>query len=138
MLQDGRAFDVTPSTCQVFYDNIGWLLISGYLYCFGFCTVLWMMLQDTNFSPSKSTSKCFILCMVNIFHVQKFYRGRKDVRAAHVQVRDQFYRTYGKCCKKVDRWLYQTLIFLLLLCTPFFFFGLCFLCCYWNSLVMML
>ncbi|KAK4770469.1 hypothetical protein SAY87_031001 [Trapa incisa] len=34
--------------------------------------------------------------------IQKFYRGRKDVEAAHIQMREQFYRTYGKHCEKVE------------------------------------
>ncbi|KAK4794782.1 hypothetical protein SAY86_012776 [Trapa natans] len=34
--------------------------------------------------------------------IQKFYRGRRDVEAAHIQTREQFYRNYGKHCEKVD------------------------------------
>lgn len=75
--------------------------------------------------------------MVNVFHVQKFYRGRNDVQAARDQIREQFYKTYGKRSKNVDRWLYQILSFLLLLYNHFFFpFGICSLCWDWNTLVM--
>ncbi|XP_030468851.1 E3 ubiquitin-protein ligase UPL6 [Syzygium oleosum] len=35
--------------------------------------------------------------------IQKGYRGRKDVEAARLDVRMEFYRTYGKRCENVDR-----------------------------------
>lgn len=51
------------------------------------------------------------ILIVNVFHVQKLYRRKKDVQAAQVKIREQFYGTYWKRSKKVDRWLYQILIF---------------------------
>ncbi|KAK9992027.1 hypothetical protein SO802_027012 [Lithocarpus litseifolius] len=35
--------------------------------------------------------------------IQKCFRGRRAVKAEHFKVRVQFYGTYGKCCKNVDR-----------------------------------
>ncbi|PKI75333.1 hypothetical protein CRG98_004269, partial [Punica granatum] len=34
--------------------------------------------------------------------IQKFYRGRKDMQATRGEIREQFYRTYGKRCEKAD------------------------------------
>lgn len=35
---------------------------------------------------------------------QKFFRGRKVVQAARLDVRDRFYRNFGLGCEKVDRY----------------------------------
>lgn len=35
--------------------------------------------------------------------IQKCFRGRRAVKAAHSKVREQFYGTYGKYCQNVDR-----------------------------------
>lgn len=41
--------------------------------------------------------------VLTYLYMQKGYRGRKDVEAARLDVRMEFYRTYGKRCENVDR-----------------------------------
>ncbi|KAI4369501.1 hypothetical protein MLD38_017936 [Melastoma candidum] len=38
--------------------------------------------------------------------IQKCFRGRKDVHAAHTKVREEFYRLYGQKCENLNRHLF--------------------------------